>query len=57
MEQKPGHVTVTAFPFGFTKPRQNPLMVVVLEPHSEFQPNKQKKQDVKRATRIITTGL
>jgi len=56
-EQKPAHVTLTAFPFGSTKTRQNPLMMVVLEPSSEFKPNKQKKQDVKVVTRIITTGL
>jgi hypothetical protein len=43
MEQKPGHTTVTAFPFEFTKTRQNPLMMMVLEPSSEIQPNKQTK--------------
>jgi hypothetical protein len=32
VEQKPGHATLTALPFGFTKTRQNPLMMVVLEP-------------------------
>ena len=57
MEQKPRHATLTAFPFGFTKTRQNPLMMVVLQPSGEFKPNKQKKQDVKAVTRIITTGL
>jgi hypothetical protein len=57
VEQKPGHATLTAFSFGFTKTRQNPLMMVVLEPSGEFKPSKQKKQDVKAVTRIITTRL
>jgi hypothetical protein len=57
VEQKPGHATLTTFPFGFTKTRQNPLMMMVLEPSGEFKPNKQKKQDVKAVTRIITTRL
>jgi hypothetical protein len=39
------------------KTRQNPLTMVVLEPSSEFQPNKQKEQDVKAVTHIITTEL
>jgi hypothetical protein len=57
VEQKPTHATLTAFPFGFTKTCQNSLTMVVLEPSSEFKPNKQKKQDVKAVTRIITTGF
>jgi len=52
LRKKTGYVTVTAFPFGFTKTRQNTLLMVVLQPRCEFQP---KKQDVKRATR--TAGL
>jgi hypothetical protein len=36
---------------------QNPLMIMVTEPGIEFSPNKQKKDDVKATTRIITTGF
>jgi len=57
VEQKPRHATLTALPFGLTKTRQNPLTMVVLEPSREFKPNKQKKQDVKAVTRIITSGF
>jgi hypothetical protein len=57
MEQKPRHATLTAFPFVFMKTRQNPLTMVVLKLSREFQPNKQKKQDVKAVTHIITTRL